>query len=737
MHCAGCVKTIEEVARTLPGVAEARVNFATEQASLDIDPDRFRAAALQQALLDHGYRVVPRRVVYRVPGLDASGIATLEDRLRALPGVLAASANAVQSTVAADLLSQVDLGAFLRAQGLSPEPEEVQASDSESRDLALRAGVAVVLAAGVMALSMTGRGSHLLWLLLALPVQFWAGWPFHVGLYRSIRHLNPDMNTLISLATNAAFFASPFLEMPFYDTSTSIIAIVLVGRLLELRARRGTRRAVEALLELAPRTDVNPGDERTVKPGERFPADGVVLEGAGAADESMVTGESLPVEKHSGDRVIGGTLNRTGALRVRFDRTGEDTVLSQIVKMVRQAQGSKPPAQRLADLWASRFVPIVLLVALSTLAFWLWRSPGTALVRTISVLVVACPCAFGLATPAAIVVGAGRAARRGILFKDAEALEGLGTLGRIVFDKTGTLTQGQPAVKEVLPAPGFNRDEVLRAAGAAERASEHPIGRAIAAAAPPGPTAESFEARPGLGALARLEGRDVAIGNRAFFSILDIDLSPLRDAAAAATSRGETAVLVGIDGRLAGMISVADPPRAEAADVVQALRARGLELSMLTGDDASTARAMAERLGIAEVKAEVMPPDKASAVAQAQKTRRVGMVGDGINDAPALAQADVGIAVSRGTDVALEAADVVLMKNDLHRLVWAIDLSRAVRRVIHLNFAWAFGYNLLLIPLAAGVLSRWGLGLDPRLAAIAMAMSSITVLLNSLRLRRA
>jgi Cu+-exporting ATPase len=737
MHCAGCVKTIEEAARRVPGVEDARVNFASEQASLDVNPDAFRASALQQALLDRGYRVVPRRVVYRVQGLDPSGVRALEERLRALPGVLAASANYAASTVAADFIGDADVAAFLRSQGFSPQPEEVREQDTELRELAIKTVVALVGAAAVMALSMRHVGPHWLWMALTVPVQFWCGRPFHAGFLRSLRHRTADMNALISIGTNAAFFASPFVAMPYYDTAATIIAIVLLGRLLEKRARRGTRKAVEALLELAPRADLKPGDERLIKPGERVPADGVVLEGGGPVDESMLTGESVPVEKKGGDRVIGGTLNRNGALRVRFDRTGDDTVLAQIIRVLRQAQGSKPPAQRLADLWASRFVPLVLLVAAATLAFWLWKEPRLALECTVAVLVVACPCAFGLATPTAIMVGAGRAARQGILFKDAEALEGLGRVHRIVFDKTGTLTQGRPAVSGVVPAAGFTKDDVLRLASSVERASEHPIAQAIVAAAGPGPAATGFDARPGLGAVGKLDGREIAIGNRPFFSILGINFAPLQHDLTAAVVSGETAVFVSVDNALAGLICVGDEPRPEAAAVVKALRDLGFRISMLTGDDAATAGAMAQRLGIEEVKAEVMPPDKAAAIQEYQKEGRVAMVGDGINDAPALAQADVGIAVYRGTDVAIEAADVVLMKNDLTRIPRSVRLSRAARRVINLNFAWAFGYNALLIPLAAGALRPWGLFLDPMIAAAAMAFSSITVVLNSLRLHRA
>ncbi|HEX7897257.1 MAG TPA: heavy metal translocating P-type ATPase, partial [Planctomycetota bacterium] len=464
-----------------------------------------------------------------------------------------------------------------------------------------------------------------------------------------------------------------------------------------------------------------------VKPGERFPADGVLLEGDGAVDESMLTGESDPVVKRPGDRVIGGSLNRMGALRVRFDRTGDDAVLARVVRLVREAQASKPAIQRVADRWAARFVPLVLVLAAGAAAFWLWRDASVALKAAVSILVVACPCAFGLATPAAIVVASGRAARLGILFKDAAALETLGLLKLLHFDKTGTLTEGRPSVVGVVPAPGFAKDDVLRLAAAVERSSEHPLGRAILEAFPNAPEAAGFLAHPGLGATASVENRETAVGNRAFFAKLGLNFAPLSRDIAAAAAQGETPVLVAVDGRLAGLIAVADAPRPEAAEVVAELRALGLKVGMLTGDDGTTAAAVATRVGIApeDVKPELLPEDKAEAV------KGAGFVGDGINDAPALATAEVGIAVHRGTDAAIESADVVLLKNDLRRIPRSVRLSRATRRVIQQNFAWAFGYNALLLPSAAAAL------LHPTLAAALMGLSSITVVLNALRLSRA
>ncbi len=729
MHCAGCVRTLEEAARAVPGVLEASVNFAAEQASVEVDPLTFRADRLQQALRDRGYRLLPRRLLFKVAGLDPSGVAALEDRLRARPGVLAASVQYATGSVAVDLIGDGDAAAWLRGEGLDPRPEELAEGDVELRGLALRTAFSLAVSALLMALMLLHAGPHWLWGLLAAPVQFWAGAPFHAGLLRSIRFRRADMNTLVSLGTSVAFFASPFTPMPYYDGAAMIIAVVLLGRLLELRARRGSRLAVEALLELAPRRDLKPGDEILVKPGERFPADGRLLEGSGAVDESMLTGESAPVEKKPGDRLIGGTLNRSAALRLRVERGPDDGLLAQIVALVRRAQASKPAAQRLADVWAARFVPLVLLAAALTAAVWLSLDPASAPEYVVAVLVVACPCAFGLATPMAVQVATARAARLGLLFKDAAALERSGGLKRIVFDKTGTLTLGRPAVVGVLPEPGFDAAGLLRLAAAVERGSEHPIARAVCDAAGPGPLAAGIEARPGLGAVGTLGGQDLAVGNRAFMEILDVPSPPL--------SGPETTVHVAAGGRLAGRLRIADAPRPEAPAVLARLRARGIALTMLTGDAAATARAVAAQLGIEDVRAEVMPPDKAVVVKRLQEEGPVGMVGDGINDAPALAQADVGFAMPQGTDAAIESADVILLRADLGRVPAAVDLSRATRRIIHQNFAWAFGYNALLIPLAAGVFSRWGWTLDPMLASAAMALSSLTVVVNSRRLGRA
>jgi Cu+-exporting ATPase len=737
MHCAGCVRTIENGLRTLPGLRAATVNFAAESGDFEIDPDRFQAAELQERLRRLGFRLQSRRLLYRLPGLDPSGIVALESRLRALPGIIAAGANAQTSSVAVDVVGDADVEGLLRREGFTPQEDSVDGRDTELRNLAWRAGLSLAVSAVLMALMLLHAGSHALWGLLAAPVVLWGGWPFHAGLWRALRHGRADMNVLVSLGSLTAFLSGPFVEMPYYDAAAMIVAVILLGRTLELRARRGSRRAVEALLELAPRSDLKPGDETPVKPGERFPADGVVLEGTGTADESMITGESRPVDKGPGSRVIGGALNGPRPLRIRVERGRDDGILAQIVALVRRAQSGKPASQRLADLWAARFVPLVLAVAALTGLAWWAIDPSRILETGVAVLVVACPCAFGLAAPMAVLVAGARGASLGLLFKDAVALENAARLRRMIFDKTGTLTRGRPELVSVRPCAQLPPEELLRAAAAIERDSEHPLAAAVTAAAADPPTATDVEARPGLGIQGKVEGRELFIGNRAFMDTLGIDLSPIREAADAESALGRTLIFVADAKAPLGLIAVADAPRPESKEVLRRLSERGLSLTMLTGDDAVTAAAIGRDLGLQDVRAGVRPSDKAAVVASLQAEGPVGMVGDGINDGPALAQADVGFAVQQGNDVAIESADVVLMRNDLGAVVAAIDLSRATRRVIHQNFAWAIGYNAVLIPLAAGMLAPWGLRLHPLAAAAAMALSSLSVVANSLRLRRA
>jgi len=549
--------------------------------------------------------------------------------------------------------------------------------------------------------------------------------------------------------------------MPYYETAAVVITLVALGRWLEARARGRTSEAIRRLVALAPRTarvlrdgievdvptaEVVVGDLVRIRPGERVPVDGEVIEGASAVDESMLTGESLPVEKAPGAPVVGGSVNRTGSFVFRATRVGAETTLARIVRLVEEAQGSRAPIQRLADRVAAVFVPVVLVIAAATFVGWWVFGPSPsilyALTNAVAVLVIACPCAMGLATPTAIMVATGRGAELGVLVKSAEALETLARVDMMVFDKTGTLTLGRPTVTDVIPAPGVAEDDVLAFAAAAEQGSEHPIGGAIVARAKerglPMPAVAEFSTVPGQGidALAP-EGR-LLLGSRALMEARGVDVTALAPRAEALAQAGKTVVYLAVAFRPLGLVAVADTLKPEAAAVAAALRARGIEVAMLTGDDRRTAAAIARAAGIDRVLAEILPEDKAREIARLRESgRRVAMVGDGINDAPALARADVGIAMGSGTDVAIEAADVTLMRGDLRGVVAAVDLARRTIRIVKENLVWAFGYNVVLIPVAAGLLyPLWGVLLSPILAGAAMAFSSVSVVTNSLRLKR-
>jgi Cu+-exporting ATPase len=624
------------------------------------------------------------------------------------------------------------------------------------------------------------RTFALVQLALATPVTLWGGWPFFERAWVSLRTRRFNMFTLIGIGTAAAWlfsaaatllpaaaFPAAFLEHGappvYFESAAVIVELVLLGQILELRARSRVSGAIRALLGLAPKTarriepdgterdvpvaEVRAGDRLRVRPGEKIPVDGTVLSGASSVDESMVTGEPVPVEKGEGARVTGATINGTGGLVVRADRVGAETLLSQIVRMVMDAQRSRAPIQRLADVVAGWFVPGVVLSAL--LAFAAWGAWGPeprlahGLVAAVAVLIIACPCALGLATPMAIMVGTGRGAAAGVLVKSAEALERLEAVDLLLVDKTGTLTAGRPALDKVIAAPGFDEAAVLRLAAGLERGSEHPLAAAIVAAAEarglPVPEAAGFRSIPGKGVAGRIEGREVALGNPALLSELGIDPAPLQARAEPLRAEGGTVMLLAVDGRPAGVLEAVDPVKPGAADAIRALHAEGLRIAMVTGDDWTTARTVAARLGIDEVEAQVLPAGKAAAVAKWRATGRVvAMAGDGINDAPALAAADVGIAMGTGTDVAMESAGVTLVKGDLHGIVRARRLSRATMRNIRQNLFWAFAYNAAGVPLAAGVLYPFtGWLLSPMIASAAMSFSSVTVIANALRLRRA
>jgi Cu+-exporting ATPase len=679
--------------------------------------------------------------------------------------------------------------------GMALEPMSVTAEEEASpelRDMSRRFWISLALTLPVFGIAMSemlpgeplesavsARWLAALQLLLSTPVVLWGGWPFFARGFASLvsRHLN--MFTLIAIGAGAAYlysalaalapgifpdsFRGPAGEVAVYfEAAAVIVTLVLLGQVLELRARSQTGAAIRALLGLAPKTarrlrddgseedvpleSVQPGDRLRVRPGEKLPVDGVVLEGASSVDESMLTGEPIPVEKASGDRVTGATLNGTGALVIEAERVGADTLLARIVQMVAEAQRSRAPIQRLADRVAGFFVPAV--IGIAALAFVLWAALGPeprlahALINAVAVLIIACPCALGLATPMSIMVAAGRGATDGVLFRNAEAIEVLRSVDTLVVDKTGTLTEGRPELVSVVAAEGFDEATLLRLAASLERASEHPLAAALVAGAQArGQTlveAESFESRTGMGVAGRVEGRSVALGNSRLLDAIGVDTGALAEAAGAMGAEAQTAMFVAVDGKLAGLLGVADPIKPSTPEAIRSLRAEHLHIVMLTGDSRATAEAVAGRLGLDEVIAEVLPDQKLEVVKRLQaEGRMVAMAGDGINDAPALAQAEVGIAMGTGADVAMESAGVTLVKGDLRGIARAARLSHAAMRNIKQNLFFAFVYNALGVPLAAGALyPAFGLLLSPMIAAAAMSFSSVSVIGNALRLRR-
>ena len=796
MTCASCVATVEGGLRRTPGVREAAVNLAAERASVVFDPGAVRLEDLIRAVEGTGYGVPVERVTFPVRGLEvaASG-ERIEAALRQVEGVRAAAVNLAAEHVAVEFVPHVtsveDLRRAIRATGYEPlevaegaADREQQRRERELRILRTQLLGAVLLSLPILWGSLHHMGLTWVWVpalladwrvqfLLATPVQFWAGWRFYRGAWAAARHGTADMNTLIAVGTSAAygyslvatfvprvFTAGGLTPNVYFETASIIIAFILLGRFLEARAKGRTSEAIRRLMGLRARTarvvregvevdipveDVQVGDVVLVRPGEKVPVDGIVLSGRSAVDESMLTGESIPVEKGEGDEVIGATLNKTGAFRFRATRVGRDTALAQIIRLVEEAQGSKAPIQRLVDRIAAYFVPAVIVIALVTGAAWLLYGPQPslryALSAFVAVLIIACPCAMGLATPTAIMVGIGRGAEEGILIRDAEALERLRQVETVILDKTGTLTRGRPEVTDVVVTPGFAASEVLRLAASAERGSEHALGEAIIARAKADgievPEPDDFDATPGQGIVADVAGRRVTAGNLHLLEGQGLRPEGLIGQAETLARDGKTPMYVVVDGTPAGIIAVADTLKAESAEVVRTLRRLGLHVVMLTGDLKATAQAIARQAGIEEVLAEVRPDQKAAEVRRLQEAGRVvAMVGDGINDAPALAQADVGIAIGAGTDVAIESADVVLVGSDLRGVRTAIALSRQTVRAIRQNLFWAFFYNVALIPVAAGVLYPViGRLLDPALAALAMAFSSVTVVSNSLRLR--
>jgi Cu+-exporting ATPase len=761
MHCAACATRIEKALNRAEGVESCSVNFATTRATVHYDPQATNPDALREVVKKSGYDAI-------VPQPSAPTSTHSHDG---------------QSYSAAD-----------GASSMTEAEQEARAQEYRNQKTKFLIALALTIPVAV-----TAMGAHLVpalhnilnaawrpWFELALttPVLFWAGREFFSGAWIAARHRAADMNTLVALGTSAAYAFSllatvaPGLfhhvtsthsghsgttdaAMPpvYYEVAAIVVTLILMGRLLEAGARARTGGAIRALMGLQPRTarierdgreqnipieEVRVGDVVLVRPGEKVPVDGEVLDGHSTVDESMLTGEPLAVAKHTGDIVIGATLNKTGAFRLRATKVGSDTVLQQIVRLVQEAQGSKAPIQKLADRISGVFVPLVLCVAIATFVVWFIAAPienrlTMALLTFVSVLIIACPCALGLATPTAIMVGTGRGAQSGVLIKGGEALELAHKLTTVVLDKTGTITQGKPVVTDVLPQSPWTADELLRVAASAERGSEHPLGEAIVSSARERALAlsqpQDFSAISGHGIEATVDGRQVLLGNRKL--LRERGLAPDVTAAQQLADKGKTAMFIAVDNAFAGIIAVADKEKEGSRRAVERLHRMGLEVVMLTGDNRRTAEAMARQVGIDRVLAEVLPEGKAEEIKTLQaEGKTVAMVGDGINDAPALAQADVGIAMGSGTDVAMEAADITLVRGDLNGVVSSIALSRATVRNIQQNLFFAFVYNVLGIPLAAGVLYPFtGWLLSPIFASLAMALSSVSVVTNALRLR--
>jgi P-type Cu+ transporter len=822
MTCAACATRVQRKLERGAGVREAAVNFGTERATVAYDARVTDAAELIELIEAAGYGARTEEAVLPVTGLEwaASG-ERLERELSGVAGVVRATVNLAAGEARVELLPELVTGEQLAAAvaragyGLAeavaiadPVERERVARAREYRGLVRRLWLAAAVGAVAMVLSMplmlepsAMHGADLLdrllmpvahrtvalipvlgsapaaalrWTLLVLttPVLFWSGRHFFRGAYSGLLHGTADMNTLIAVGTGSAYAYSVVATVApgvytgaglaadvYYEAIAAIIALILLGKVLETRAKGRTSEAIRHLMGLQPRTarvvregveadvaveELAVGDVVVVRPGERIPVDGVVVGGRSAVDESLLTGEPLPVEKSAGSEVVGGTINGSGSFRFEARKVGRDTALSQIVRLVQEAQGGKAPIQRLADRIAGIFVPAVVAVALVAAVIWLLFGPEPrfvyALVSFVTVLIIACPCALGLATPTAVMVGTGAGAERGVLFRSGEALEAARETGVVVLDKTGTITEGRPRL-----IGGSDTDaEVLRLAAAVERGSEHPVGGAIVAAAQErglaGSEATEFASYGGRGVSGSVEGRRVVVGNRALLEEHGIDATTLVARADAEAEAGRTPVYVAIDDVARALLVVADPVKPSSRAAIAALKSLGLEVLMLTGDHERTAASVAREVGIDRVIADVRPADKARIVKQLQETsgRRVAMVGDGINDAPALAQADVGIAIGTGTDVALEASDVTLVSGDLGGVVTAVRLSRRTMRTIRQNLFWAFFYNVIGIPIAAGVLyPAAGVLLSPVFASAAMALSSVTVVGNSLRLRRA
>ncbi|MBW2110603.1 MAG: copper-translocating P-type ATPase [Deltaproteobacteria bacterium] len=799
MTCANCAANIERGVKKLDGVVGATVNFAAENASVEFDPQKINLQDVVEKIKRSGYGVTTNRVEMPVTGMTCANCAANVERAlnRKVPGVVSAGVNFATERASVEYISGITgpdeivraiekagYGAVAPEDGLDDEDAERKARDSEIRDQTGKFFIGVLFALPLFLLSMArdfsliGHWSHAPWVnwffwALATPVQFYTGWDYYVGGYKSLRNGSANMDVLVAMGSSVAYFYSlVVLLFPaagshvYFETSAVIITLIKLGKMLEARTKGRTGGAIRRLIGLRPKTAtiveqgeerevplirVRKGDTVVVRPGERIPVDGIVTDGASAVDESMFSGEPLPVDKHAGDTVVGGTINGEGLLRFTATRVGRETALAQIICLVQEAQGSKAPIQALADRVAAIFVPAIIAIAFLVFFLW-WGITGDfvpPMIRLVAVLVIACPCALGLATPTAIMAGTGKGAEKGILFKSSQALETANKLNTMVLDKTGTITMGKPSVADIVRLGPLYKDpeQLLHLAASVEKGSEHPLGKAIVQEArnrnldPVDP--EGFKAEGGLGVRARIGGKEVLVGKPGWFESLGLDISPAHEKVAGLQAEGKTVMAVVEDGTLCGLIAVSDSLKPESREAVVRLHEQRLKVIMLTGDNLQTARTIGAQVGIDDIFAEVRPEEKSLRVKDLQeKGERVGMVGDGINDAPALAQADVGLAIGTGTDVAIETAGVILSSGSLMGVPRAIELSRATMKTIRQNLFWAFGYNVILIPIAAGILYPFESlplmlrQLHPILAALAMAFSSISVVSNSLRLYR-
>lgn len=800
MTCSACAKTIERISKKLPGVVEASVNFATEKLNIKYDESKIKLSDIQSAVKKAGYKLLVQTTnkTLKLEGMTCSACAkTIERTTKKLNGVIESNVNFASEKLTISfepsLVSITDIKKAIEKAGYKALEEESSVDeDKEKKEKEIKSlwnrflisaifGVPLLLVAMVPMIAiklnimlpdiinpmMHPKGYAILQLVLVLPIMYTGKKYFIVG-FKSLLRLSPNMDSLISIGTSAAFFYSIFVvgeilagktgyEM-YFESAGVILTLITLGKYLESVTKGKTSEAIKKLMGLAPKTamiirdnkeieipidEVEVGDIIVVKPGEKMPVDGEVIEGTTSVDESMLTGESMPVEKSIGQKIIGASINKNGSIKFKATKVGKDTALAQIITLVENAQGSKAPIAKLADVISGYFVPVVIVLALVSSIAWFLSGETAVFSLTIfiSVLVIACPCALGLATPTAIMVGTGKGAEYGVLIKSGTALETAHKIQTIVFDKTGTLTEGKPKVTDIVTVEGIDESFLLQIAASAEKGSEHPLGEAIVKDAEEKllefKKVESFKAIPGYGIEVRIDGNKIILGNRKLMIESKISLEKLEEVSNKLAEEGKTPMYIAIENKLSGIIAVADTVKENSKKAIESLHSMGIEVAMITGDNKRTAAAIARQVGIDRILAEVLPEDKANEVKKLQaEGKKVAMVGDGINDAPALAQADIGIAIGSGTDVAMESADIVLMRSDLMDVPTALQLSKKTIINIKQNLFWAFGYNILGIPVAMGVLHLFGGPLlNPIIAALAMSFSSVSVLTNALRLK--